>query len=538
MAEEDPSVVRGPHGTTTVWKGINLYPASDPVEYARRKARVFSFLPRTLVFVPSVGLGYGLEELLSRLPPSASVLCVEAHQKLMALALAQGLPRDPRLLVLRTDNEDMVARALREMGESRFRRVVEVPLCAGYRLAPQIYARMRKALEEQIHEYWRNRLTLIALGSLQVRNLISNISLFPCAGDFASVSTSLPVVVAGAGPSLEETIPALRAVRSEVVLVAVDTALARLAAESMPPDVAVALEAQTANLRDFLPPPSPKGTLLACELSSHPTAARLFGSSTRFFSSEFAPLRLFARMAGLRMLPCPFPALGSVGVAAVNAALRMTTGEVFLTGLDFSYPGSLTHARGTPYHLSTLAQADRLSPPDVPSFTAIAARRGTLAEDKTGQMVLTDPILLSYRESLRKLVALFGSRVSDVGTTGLDLGVPRITGRNLVQRVRGARTRGVPLSFGSAPLCSAQTVSAFVKSEEAALLRGAGLVRDALRSGSPSRECLSFIAESDYTWVHFPDIPTEEGPDRSFLARVNAAALHYAERFRRIESLL
>jgi hypothetical protein len=538
VAGEEPSVVRGPGGTTVVWKGISLYPALEPVEYARRKARVFSFLPRTLVFVPSVGLGYGLQELLSRLPPSASVLCVEAHQPLMALAIAQGLPRDPRLLVLRADSEELVARALREMGESRFRRVVEVPLSAGYRLAPELYGRMRKVLEEQIREYWRNRLTLIALGSLQVRNLISNIALFPCAGDFSSVSTSLPVVVAGAGPSLEETIPALRAVRSDVVLVAVDTALPRLAAESMPPDVAVALEAQTANLSDFLPPPSPKGTLLACELSSHPTAARLFGSSVRFFSSEFAPLSLFARMAGLRILPCPFPALGSVGVAAVNAALRMTSGHVFLTGLDLSYPRSLTHAGGTPYHLAALAQAARLSPPDVPSFRAMAARRSTAAKDKTGHMILTDPILLSYRETLLRVVAASGSRVWDVGSAGLDLGAPRITGKELVQRVRGARTRCVPLALGSVPLCSSQTAGAFVRSEKENLLRGTALVRDALRSGSPSLECLSFLAESDYTWVHFPDSPSPDLPDMSFLARVNAAALYYAERLRRVESLL
>ena len=534
MTEEEPSLLRTESGLTAVWRGINLYPASDPVEYARRKARVFSFPPQSLVFVPSVGLGYGLDELLSRLPQTCSVLCVEAHQPVMALAMAQGLPRDPRLFILRTDSEEAVARTLTEIGASKFRRVVEVPLCAGDRLAPALYARMRRALEIQVHEYWRNRLTLIALGSLQVRNLLSNLALFTRAGDFASLSTSMPVVVAGAGPSLDDMLPTLRAVRKEVLLMAVDTALPRLAAEDMPPDIVVALEAQTANLRDFLPAPA-RETLLACELSSHPSAARLFQNRVRFFSSEFAPLRLFARMAKARLLPCPFPALGSVGVAAVNAAMRLTSGEIFLTGLDFSFPRSVTHAKGTPQHLAALTEATRLCAPDGPSFRAVAARMKTIVEDKAGQPVLTDAVLASYRESLRRVVFGAGARVMDAGSTGLDLGAPRISEKELKERVRGAKTRSAPLELSADPLCSSQSVQAFLRAETEMLIRGDGLLRSAISSGATSEECLSFVADADYTWVHFPD--ARGSMDPGFLARVRAAVSYYVMRLQRLESL-
>jgi hypothetical protein len=343
-------------------------------------------------------------------------------------------------------------------------------------------------------------------------------------------------VVAGAGPSLEEAIPALHAIRADVVLVAVDTALPRLATEGLLPDVAVALEAQVANLRDFLPPPSQ--TLLACELSSLPSAARLFGSRVCFFSSEFAPLRLFSRMAGARILPCPFPALGSVGVAAVNAALHMTTGDVYLAGLDFSFPRSLTHARGTPYHLSALEQSSRLSPPDMPSFHALAARRRVRTADKNGHAVFSDSVLMSYRDGLRNVIGRAGSRICDMSPGGLDLGAPRIAGSELMERVRGARDRGMPLSIGAGPLCSADKARSFIRAEREALLHGSRLLRDALHSGALSPECLSFVQESDYTWVHFPDSQGWHAGDKGFLARVNAASQYYAERLGRLESLL
>ncbi len=511
------------------------------MEYARRRARVFSSSPRTLVYVPSLGLGYGLEELLERLPAGSAVLCVEAYQPLMALAMQQGLPRDPRLFILRSDDAESVARMLREIGVWRFRRVAEVPLCMGYRLAPALYAGMRRSLENQLREYWRNRITLIALGSLQVRNLLANIPVLARAGDLASVTTSKPAIIAGAGPSLDDLLPALRAVRKKVVLVAVDTALPRLAAESLQPDVVVSLDAQLANLRDFLPAPAP-GILLAAELSSHPSIPRLFEDRVLFFSSAFAPLALFARMAKAGILPCPMPALGSVGVAAVRAALQLTRAEIFLAGLDFSYSRHLTHAPGTAHHLAALSGSSRVNGAESAFFKAIADRPRRLVADKWGRPVVTDAVLASYRASLQRVITNAAGRVFDAGATGLDLAAPRVTNRELEEKI-GAAVRdgddgGRCLEAGRAFVTTSERVRAFLRGELEILRRGDELLRRALASSAPSAECVAFLEEADYVWVHFPDQPHDSAPDRSFLARAAVAVRYYAERLTRLESLL
>lgn len=257
MPGEEPLLLPTPHGPNLQWRGVRFYPSEDPTEYARRKARVFSPLPKTLVYVPSVGLGHGLEQLLHALPPDGAVLCVEAFQEVMGTAIASGLPHDPRLTIIRTDDPAAVAAALRSLGTGRFRRVREIPLSAGYRLAPVVYGRILHALEQELKRYWQNRLTLIALGSLQVRNLISNLPLLGQAADFGALSTDLPVLLAGAGPSLDETIPLIARLRDRFLLVSVDTALPCLAARGIHPDVVIALEAQAANLRGLRPGPRP-----------------------------------------------------------------------------------------------------------------------------------------------------------------------------------------------------------------------------------------------------------------------------------------
>ena len=118
MPAEDPLLIPTDAGLTLRCGGVTFYPAHNPVEYARRKARTPSLLPHTLLYVPSVGLGHGLQELLSRLPAHSAILCIETRQDVMRCALSQPLPRDPRLLIVRTAEEAGVKEALKSLGYS------------------------------------------------------------------------------------------------------------------------------------------------------------------------------------------------------------------------------------------------------------------------------------------------------------------------------------------------------------------------------------------------------------------------------------
>jgi hypothetical protein len=437
MPGEEPLLVHSDKGPTVLYKGVALYPPENPLGSARAKACAAQLAPRSLVYVPSVGLGHGMAELLARLPESSAVLCVETDPRILALAAAQGLPRDERLIVLGTSDAEQIARVVRSLGLSRFRRVVEIPLSAGYRLDPRTYGRVRALLEGLVRAYWQDAMTLIAMGSLWVRNLIENLAVLPGSRDFSCLATTAPVVVAGAGPSLEAGLPVLREARDGFVLVAADTALPRLMAESLRPDIVVALEGQVANIQDFLTVRDP-GIRLACELTAHPSTARLFPENRFFFSSRFAPLALFRRLEQAGILPCPFPALGSVGVAAAHAALRLTTGEVFLIGLDFSFPGSRTHARGTPRHIAALLAASRTHGIAQDSVRALVSRPAIRERGKDGARIATDSVLRSYRDGLRVEAAGEAGRVWDLGRTGLDLGIGRIGEDDFARRVHDA----------------------------------------------------------------------------------------------------
>ncbi len=345
-----------------------------------------------------------------------------------------------------------------------------------------------------------------------------------------------PVVVAGAGPSLERTLPVLLAFRDRFVLMAVDTALPVFSACGLAPDVVVALEAQAVNNLDFIPAPSGGNSILACDLSVHPSAARLFPGRVCFFSSEFAPLSLWGRMEEAGLRPQRFPALGSVGVAAGHAAVRLTRAGVFLTGLDLSFPRAMTHAKGSPFLIAMLAGSSRLAPVGQSGYIALAGRHLVRRADKHGRPVLTDRVLSSYRDSLEEEMRESSGRVWDCGETGLPLGVRLITTSGFAETLRGAAPSAERLNVDRTRRFSADRLARFVSSERALLERVAAAA--GLSSAVEDPDLPRLLADADYTRAHFPDQPDLSSPGQGFLARARVAALYYAERLRRIESVL
>jgi hypothetical protein len=536
MELEDPLLIPTEKGLTARCEDIYLYPPDDPLGYAVKRARAAEIPPRTLVFVPSVGLGHGLGELLARLPEGCAILCVEAHQKIMALASAVGLPSDPRLTIIRTESEDAAAAVLSRMGTGRFRRVTQISLCAGYRLNPTLYARLSEVLASEIRTYWQNRMTLIAMGSLWMRNIFENMTLLPLSRDFGGLSTHKPIVVAGAGPSLEGSIPALRALRRKYLLAAVDTALPALAACGLRPDIVVVLEAQALNLADFLPYRDPSMPI-ACELSSHPQALRLFPSNLHFFSSAFAPLSLFNRLDASALLPRAFPALGSVGVAAVHAALSMTECDVVLTGLDFAYPDGRTHARGTPAHLAALGSCGRFHGVGQEAYASLLARPRMKERDRNGRLVTTDLVLASYARQLRRSIREDAGRTWEIGEIGLPLGARQASMEEIADRLSSVPELDERLIEPGGHAFDRARLRTFLEGEREMLARAEQAIEDGLSTGGPlplptaSREAMRAV---DYAFVHFPDEMDCEAPARSYLSRAHVAVGYYFERLPRV----
>ena len=534
---EEPSLVDTGRGITVRYKNRYLYSSLDPLEPIKRRIQNVPLAAKTLFFVPSIGLGYGLRELLARLPENCHILCVEVDQALMGLAIAQpyvSLPKSSRLSIVRTDDATHLIQKLHAIGIEQFRRLQPVHLCRGYELYRDTYDRLERILEDEIQTYWKNKITLVHMGKLWVKNTLENLPRISLSESLGNLTTNSPVIVAGAGPSLEESLPLIQHMRERVVLLAADTVLPVLAAAKIKPDAVIALESQLANIQDFIGI-SLEGVPLICDITCSPNVVRLFDNRIYFFSSSFYPLSLYERMSVAGLLPLQIPPLGSVGVAALHIALELTSAPVFVAGLDFSYLRNQSHARGTPIYRLMFRRATRVRPVGQITYESIAGRPLLRLDARDGEVLLSDLVLHGYAQQVARIYQK-SPRIYKLSGGGIETDVPAIeTESELEALLVNGCSPGLRHKESDPGIAAGQDFEIFVEQEKMRLARGLEVLgsmieefpADKARSGKaisipPTHR--SLLKELEYLYFYFPDPLPAASFTLDYLIRIYSSA--------------
>jgi hypothetical protein len=515
-----PSTVETPRGLSVLYRGRFLYSRYDPQKSPVEAARAAAIPDETLVICPSPVLGYGLSELLGSIPARSFVLALEADENLMALS-AERIPRDilinPKLKLIRTASVARVIETVDALGQGPFRRVVRLDLSGGAALNLDFYREVQAGIEEYISRWWRNHVTLMRLGRNYARNFFSNCHSLPASFALPAHTITRPIVVAGAGPSLDGSLRLIAENRERIFLLAVDTALPALRDSGIVPDAAVLVESQFWITRAFI---GFRGSRLPvyADLTANPEAALATGGPLHFFHTAYANARFLTRFAGYGLSPQSVTPLGSVGLSALELALAVSAPEVpiLFTGLDFSWGTGFTHSRGAPASLDAFARGDRLSPAERSAISDSPAIATVIGKD--GAPARTDPALSGYAALC---AARFGSegRLFDFGSSGIPTGCALVS---------TDETRSMIAGFAPSPLpdrtrasVDESRLTAFLAEEKGRLraIRAILTGQDAREDGEADR-LREYVEESDYLYLHFPDGYRGYSASDAFLRRI------------------
>lgn len=544
---ERPAILETGRGPTVVHNGRALYSRRDPSRDPIKTVAALAIPDETLVLCVSPLLGYGLDLLLEKLPPHGLALALECDEDLMALsvsAIDESILAHGRFRYIRTSSSERVIEYVDALGLPPFRRCVRVDLSAGASLNPTFYAATTRLIDDYISRSWRNHVTLMRLGRSYARDFFANLpslcgtqSASLCGTHTGAIARGMarkPVLVAGAGPSLDDALAFIKANRDGMFILAVDTALGTFAQSGIACDAVIVVESQFwierafAGLRDSRIP-------VFADLTARPAAVRACAGDVGFFLSEYARTRFINRfLAAMPAVPV-IPPLGSVGLAALWLARHISAPDarVLVTGLDFSFGKGLTHTRGAPASLDAYSRASRVSPPgsSVPSL----AENAHETRGKDGAVVYTDQLLSGYASLCGSFFSGMENAFMDIGRTGLETGLARATYAEASSYLAEyAGTHG-----GEAGADSIADASGLA-GERGHIGEGidAGAVRRLLRE---ELDCLDLarrimtgeiseadsgntldeiLRERDYLFLHFPDGYRGYSADASFLRRV------------------
>ena len=307
----EPSAIHVP-------KGILVHSAVDPMAEAAEFAQACRDSLHNEVVLVGGGLGYLPEAMAEEGGRSVIVQVVEPDRALFDLARVVRPAADyftlPQVTVtFGSTLHDLLRRIVRAQDDAA---VIVSPyleriLSGGDHFLSGLLALLRS--ERVSRSVYRPLLDAAADTASRLAALPSALSVRLQAGKM--------VVVAGAGPSLDQCVDLMRAARSHFVIVAASGAVPPLHAAGIDPDWIIALEARDTILRDLRIVHAPSKIIVFP--STHPGVLQMYEDA--LFSGLGADEEKLATRGGTSVVP------------ALDFALRASTERVALVGVDLGY---------------------------------------------------------------------------------------------------------------------------------------------------------------------------------------------------------
>ncbi|MCL2211345.1 MAG: DUF115 domain-containing protein [Treponema sp.] len=200
--------------------------------------------------------------------------------------------------------------------------------------------------------------TQAAFGKRWVRNFFRNLGNINT--NLLYKQSSIPVIVTGSGPSLEQAIPLIKKAQDTCLLIASSSSLLALAASGVKADIVIATDGGNWALKHLYPlyrTSSSAGlavNLCAALPSQAALSPQLLINDGSFWQSVVLhELSLPSVIIGQR---------GTVTATAVELALILSSANIYLAGMDLAVKDIRTHVRPYSFDALFFNQANRITP--------------------------------------------------------------------------------------------------------------------------------------------------------------------------------
>jgi hypothetical protein len=227
--------------------------------------------------------------------------------------------------------------------------------------------------------------------------------------------TEIPVIITGSGPSLEQALPVIQKAQNNCLIIAASSSIMALSSAGVTADIVIATDGGSWALKHIYP---------FYRNNKYASTAALAVNLCAALPSQCADTAQLIINDGsfwqnivLHELALPsviIPQRGTVTATAVELALILTSGNIYLAGLDFSANDIRTHAR--PYSFDSLfySRASRF----IPFYSNAYARSRLLHEG--GSMAIYE---LWFKEQLdkwqKRIFSIGGNKIFEHGVPSL-----------------------------------------------------------------------------------------------------------------------
>jgi len=408
-------IVPAKNGLTLLAGETALHSRYDPVLEAEKYIVSLGLKPCRCFILIEPGLGY-LAAALKKYFPSSRIITLHCsrffhNENNMPYNFETGISWNPLSAEIL---EDFLERSLSDTDASQIKLIDWKPSINAYgKACLDLTART----VECIRQITAGRKTVRNFGRRWIKNVIRNLEVpYP-----AEVKPgSIPVVICAAGPSLEDSFSAIQEWKQSSTppfLIAVSSAVPALLNQGIKPDIIIATDGGpwalihlTESFRqygDSFVSEANKPVLAAAVTAALPSQA--MQSPVLFLSDGSVWQELLLQAAGFPSLR--FPQRGTVSVSALDLAFFISSGNVYISGLDFSHRDLITHARPQTFRWLLEGNSNRREP----LYSRYFEREEIIRRSGSYRI---------YETWFKTHLNLFPSRLYSLDSTNKSLGIP------------------------------------------------------------------------------------------------------------------
>lgn len=526
---ETPSLVETRQGVSVLYKDHFLYSKYDPSKAILNIISNLSIPEYSIILIFSPVLWLGLKELLAKLSATSSIAVFEYEKPLFDFA-QENFPnelKDHLNNKIQIFNKSGIKNYFTFIQKQHFRKCLKIDFSAASALYKDDYNKIFSLTQRVIDQFWKNRLTLIKFGRLYSKNIFKNLTLLSDAIPLASLykSVTKPILVLGAGESLNTTILELKKNFSKFFIICVDAAAAPLLDNGITPDAIIAVEGQQVIEKSYIGTPANSKCLLIMDLVSRNHIPYITKGKYSFFVSNYADMNFFELLKNYNLLPPVIKPLGSVGLVSMEIALKLRKDiniPVLFSGLDFSYSIGITHAKGTASHKALLSSTSKLK--SVFNISSAFSTGTSSIICANGKKMITSKALESYallfNENFEDEQNIF-----DIRTSGINLTSAKADLDHFIESLPAnlnSNSYELNLNYQAIPKSN---ITSFLQNEKQALEELKDLFtyadNSALRKKdiSLNEQIDSILTNREYLFIHFPDAVGPTNP-QSYYNRI------------------
>lgn len=279
------------------------------------------------------------------------------------------------------------------------------------------HALTQYVFEQRSNEDARQRLAPLYLA--QTLQNLPGIARSPDVSVLDGIANGEPLVICGAGPSLDRLLPVLKANRHRAWYVALDTSIRPLLAAGIVPDLVVAIDPTGLNGRHLLNLPTRHRPWIVCEGSVEPPVWAAFRGRTLMARVNRSDPWPWLESVGLS--PTVLRAWGSVLTTACDLVTRMRPSSVAFAAVDLAFTNGQPYCRGTALEADWETERVAADLSTVEEVWAARLRDRTIPEpDVHGNLTQTAGHLVAFRNWVRRLVVeTSGCRFANVTGAGI-----------------------------------------------------------------------------------------------------------------------